>query len=339
MTVNTSYFHPVFHPTKVAIIDDDSDYLEQVSLVVNDNVVCSLFTSPSQAIEVIRQQDERSKRLAAKCSAKWDLGMDAFYFDKSGNQSRGGMNDHNRFDRFSVVVIDYAMPEMNGLEFCNMLDDPWIKKILITGKADAEVAVRAFNEGMIDRFIRKEEEGMDVHLNAAIEQLSHRYFADICSPDNPIMLRQAPYLLENEFIDWFKSLCHELDIVEYYLAHNPVLGEFLLIDRDGYPRILLLQTPEHARAQLEVAQDEEQVPAELLHAIAQRQLIPYIRGRCAYDETYRFSWREHAYVPQRVGGYAYVVLEPSQVSELGVERLEYSYSRYLRDFYDRGELI
>ena len=54
-----------------------------------------------------------------------------------------------------VAVMDVAMPELNGMEFCRRITDPSIRKIVLTGKADEHVAVKSFNEGLIDRFIRR----------------------------------------------------------------------------------------------------------------------------------------------------------------------------------------
>ena len=63
-----------------------------------------------------------------------------------------------RFGETSVVVVDFAMPQMNGEEFCRKLGQlkgNSVKIIMLTGEADEEMAVRLFNAGVIDKFLRK----------------------------------------------------------------------------------------------------------------------------------------------------------------------------------------
>jgi putative two-component system response regulator len=57
----------------------------------------------------------------------------------------------------SVVVSDYIMPEINGLELFSKLKSiaPDIKRILITGHGDLNTAISAINECDIFRFIPK----------------------------------------------------------------------------------------------------------------------------------------------------------------------------------------
>lgn len=85
----------------------------------------------------------------------------------------------DRFAEISVAVIDYAMPAMNGLEFCAATSDLPMKKIILTGQAGHSTAVRAFNEKLIDRFIMKGEYGFLKTLREAIHNLQRDYFSDL----------------------------------------------------------------------------------------------------------------------------------------------------------------
>ena len=57
----------------------------------------------------------------------------------------------------AVVVSDYIMPEMNGIELFSRLKTmaPDIKRILLTGKGDMKTAISAINECDVFRFILK----------------------------------------------------------------------------------------------------------------------------------------------------------------------------------------
>jgi serine phosphatase RsbU (regulator of sigma subunit) len=58
---------------------------------------------------------------------------------------------------FSVVVTDYCMPEMNGIEFLKRVQEiaPETVRMLLTGSADLNAAIQAVNEGNIFRFLTK----------------------------------------------------------------------------------------------------------------------------------------------------------------------------------------
>jgi DNA-binding NtrC family response regulator len=58
---------------------------------------------------------------------------------------------------FDVVVSDYLMPGMNGIELLAHLKDrqPWAPRILLTGYADKENAIRAINEVGLFQYLEK----------------------------------------------------------------------------------------------------------------------------------------------------------------------------------------
>ena len=59
--------------------------------------------------------------------------------------------------RFHVVVSDMRMPGMNGIEFLTEIRNrsPETTRIMLTGHADIELAMRAVNEGEVYRFLTK----------------------------------------------------------------------------------------------------------------------------------------------------------------------------------------
>jgi serine phosphatase RsbU (regulator of sigma subunit) len=58
---------------------------------------------------------------------------------------------------FSVVVTDYCMPSMNGIEFLRRAREiaPETVRMLLTGSADLGTAIQAVNQGNIFRFLTK----------------------------------------------------------------------------------------------------------------------------------------------------------------------------------------
>ena len=75
----------------------------------------------------------------------------------------------DRFNDVSVIIVDYYMDEMNGIEVCETLSKHPAKKILLTGGADKEnIAIDAFNKGIIHRFINKTDPDFPSQIRQAI---------------------------------------------------------------------------------------------------------------------------------------------------------------------------
>lgn len=57
----------------------------------------------------------------------------------------------------AVVVSDYRMPEMNGVEFLDQVREmyPDTRRIILTGQADMETVVGAVNSGAVSKYVTK----------------------------------------------------------------------------------------------------------------------------------------------------------------------------------------
>jgi response regulator RpfG family c-di-GMP phosphodiesterase len=71
---------------------------------------------------------------------------------------------------FAVVVTDHEMPGMKGTELLERISSSWPETVgvMLTGKANLEVAVRALHQGRVFRFLRKPYE-VDSLLSALRE--------------------------------------------------------------------------------------------------------------------------------------------------------------------------
>ncbi len=87
----------------------------------------------------------------------------------SGIEAIGLLDKEN----FSLILSDYRMPEMNGVEFLMIAKEktPDTIRMILTGFADVSVAISAINEGEIYKFCEKpwEGESLKVQVKRAIE--------------------------------------------------------------------------------------------------------------------------------------------------------------------------
>lgn len=65
--------------------------------------------------------------------------------------------DYAKYGVFPVVISDYRMPEMNGVDFLRQFNktQPYSFKIMLSGQADIQAMGDAINIAEIDRFLHK----------------------------------------------------------------------------------------------------------------------------------------------------------------------------------------
>ena len=90
---------------------------------------------------------------------------------ESGDQGLLLLKDYD----VQLVICDYNMPGMNGLEFLQNVkrDHPRILTIMLTGQMEIEIAMKAINEAGVYKFILKPWEGADliITIRRALESL------------------------------------------------------------------------------------------------------------------------------------------------------------------------
>ena len=281
---------PFFHPTRIVFVDDELTFVRYLSASLNLNSPVSCYASPLQLLA-----EFASGRLKASIELDcWSNYTDRFAdsaeqhllsLDKTMLMMRVFARD--RFDPVSVLVIDYAMPEMNGLELCRRLADLPCRKILLTGQAGATEAVAAFNEGLIDCFLPKGTSTKRL-LREQIARFQRAFIGDAT-----VLVRQA--LCTETLAAWddsdFCSLFSELHaahgVVEYYAIADPVEG-FVLVNEYGQGRLLLTYTAASLDAQLAAARLSG-APADVLAVMQERRAATFFaegrgnRGLTAAD--------------------------------------------------------
>lgn len=93
------------------------------------------------------------------------------HFATSGQAGLQTLAEHGPF---AVVVSDYNMPEMDGIEFLNAVYrvQPQTVLVMLTGRAELDVAVNALHNAHISRFLNKpcQKQLLQETLNDGLEQ-------------------------------------------------------------------------------------------------------------------------------------------------------------------------
>jgi hypothetical protein len=204
------------------------------------------------------------------------------------------------------------MPVLNGLEFCRRIADPAVKKIMLTGKADERVAVRSFNEGIIDRFIRKHEVDAVETLNQAIRDMQAAYFDKASgSVLDALAVSEYAFLNDRALAAHVQGICESLGIVERYLSYQP--HGLLMFDAQGTAYLLIIHTEESLRGVHEIAV-EQGAPASFHAELDSHRSLPYFWRTEGYYPTQCEQWEPYMHPASEFVGerrYIYsVVKEP-----------------------------
>ncbi|MGQ9426640.1 response regulator [Gilvimarinus sp. F26214L] len=258
-----SLFH---HPTTTIFVDDSEEFLYSIALGV-DRLPYRSFSDPSQALSYVNQFADaydvpaHARPPSASASVSNLLA-----------QVERKLNDPHRFAEPSVLVVDYSMPAMNGLDLFSQITNPNVKKVLLTGVADEKVAIDALNTDLIDFYISKRESSLAHRLRNILFHLETRYFQDLFGWSRDVEVRAVlPHLFDTAFADFFEDTLETMEAVEHYPLQDT--AGFCLINSFGETSDLVVYSEEDLERML-AQTDTSALSSAGLKALTTRKMIP-----------------------------------------------------------------
>lgn len=285
---------PFYWPTTAAFVDDSAAFLSNLSLQLDPELAFRLFSSPTEALKFLNgraAQDRPASPIFSPYLDRTEENDAHQVIAMRVDAIRSLAHRPERFDSVSVVVVDYDMPELNGIEFCRRLANPALKKIVLTGKADEHVAVKSFNEGLIDRFIRKHEVDAVETLNQAIHDMQAAYFDKACATVlDALAVSEYAFLKDSALAAHVQGIFESLGIVERYLSYQP--HGLLMFDAQGTAYLLIIHTDESLRGVHEIAV-EQGAPASFHAELDSHNSVPYFWRTEGYYPTQCEQWQPY----------------------------------------------
>jgi two-component system NtrC family sensor kinase len=219
-------------------------------------------------IRILCVDDERSILQALERSF-----LDENYEIVNANSGAEGLQALEEEGPFQVVISDYRMPVMNGVEFLKRVYARWpdTVRLVLSGYADVGAIVAAINEGHIYKFIPKPWDDQD--LRFTIEKSLEHYLLQNKNRELQEQLDAAKLALEKNMCQHTeqRELCNQvLEYPESILAGLP--AGVVVVDEQG----VISYCNDHARKLLDLdcrnttGADEDRCRSEFLCGLAEQ---------------------------------------------------------------------
>lgn len=281
--------YPCFYPTTAMFIDDDYHFLNALSTSIEMQsefrILC--YSGVRPFLEDIHMRNRGRSIL----SNHWNQlntsagSLSEHSADYECLDAMRHIHDTHRHDEVSVVIVDYDMPELDGLSLCARIEDSLVKKAVLTGMFNNESIVDAFNNGLVHGYIEKGDRNLVEKILAFLDQQQYAYFAEMKRQYYACGVNLPTFMSDTVFANYFIELCDRLNIKEYYLASSPAAMLMVGGGNDDYYS-LLIYTDDQLQTHYDVAR-EKSAPTALLDGLSGHQVLPnFWKSDGFYDDSY-----------------------------------------------------
>ena len=252
-------------------LDDDPDYLEMLAEVMPPDWHVRMFMSPVDCIAQLMQQPtcwEADVWRQQEIVNRWQSGTPLI-----PQILQYWQDDQTvRFAFTKVCVVDYAMPAMSGLQVLSELTGWTGYRVLLTGRIEEQLAVSAFNRGLIERFVPKQAADIRLRLTAAIQELLDRPDARHEQTWRSTLSRDQHALMCDP------AIARQLDEMvrsQGWIEHIVIGAPFgiLALDSQGLASWLQLEPAQNLPELAEIAESQDWSPTMVEDLRAGRKLL------------------------------------------------------------------
>lgn len=277
------------------VVDDDQAFAQSILLKMHGHHFAA-FNSPNKTLHYLLHEYKPT-------FSKKDLLAIDYSAANSSTQQAININIKKlkqmlvepQHKDISVLLIDYNMPEMCGLDFLKEITQLPIKKALITGESDYKIAINAFNQGLVDTYIRKDEPHFLEKIQATTFDLEWKYFTDLSS--FIIDIPDYNYLQNAHFIEIFRKFTYDNNVIAFCLVD--MQGSFLTLDKQGNHKYILVRNKAQLRELSIIAKEDGASPNVTAH-LEQGSAIPFFDNK-DFWQIPADKWDEHLYPANTIG--------------------------------------
>ena len=281
------------HPITVLFLDDNQGFLDSLEMELGKQGQMLTFTDPNKAKAALESTEEDIVKKISKVFADADTdSLNEKLIDFDINNIRSFIYDAERFNYVAVMVVDYQMPDLTGLDFCRSIKERHVYKVMLTAEAGKDTAIAAFNEGVIDKFLLKKSDALCEQLVDVIDELKAKYFQDLSKPLlNSFGAGSYEALKSSAFIKIFNDVLQESNAVEYYLIDTSC--SYLFLDASGSPTWLIIRSSQDFDDHLDILSGLASAP-ELTASLKRKEKLLFLLSEEEYQQPVE-EWGNYLY--------------------------------------------
>lgn len=288
-----------FYSTMLVWVDDDEFFVRTIANTFTKDYCIKIFLSPNSFTDFFSKYIPISENISFLRGSNGDNDYEINHrlpVEIDFQTIIDLYNNKQRCHDISTIIVDFKMPQLTGLDLMKKTPVSIIKRILLTGEAENELAVAAFNHNIIDRFVHKGNANFAADLKLYVKQLSTQYFSDMTKP--LLAHLEVEYRLPQSdpiFIDFFNSWMAINNIVEYFIFDKN--GSMLVTNESGESFCFIIHTERSLDAFSELHATNKSVKL-FVNAVTQRYKIPFFglfREGWEFEST---QWAHYFYAPE-----------------------------------------
>lgn len=282
---------PFFWSTKTLILDDDSFFLEELKEILGKKPQYIFFTNPKEAIAYLDKQDfQMNWYIKNPVSTK----MEESHYNINYDLIPSVIANDQRFNLVSNVIVDYHMPTMSGVEFCQQIQSyKFLRKTLLTSSIDLSEAIKNLNSQTINSFLDKKTISKKDFLKNHITEQEIDYFSNVTSLITESILVESnehPFL-SKEYNNIINNIILDYKIQQYYLVNKS--GTYLMVDSNNNRyNVFLLSDDDIEEMELE-AKDNNLDKAIYLSLKSKSKAICFYDRNNTSDWPHFSQWKNH----------------------------------------------
>ncbi|KTC87673.1 response regulator [Legionella drozanskii] len=326
-----------YHPTKIIFLDDNQEFLDAIKLEFDEKFNLLTLTSPDKALEIINKYSEDTTRSLYKPII--DDNVDARDYRILGfdiSKTLELIYDKGRFEHTPVLVVDYEMPIINGIELCKKIKGNKSYKIMLTAEADKDTVIEAFNNGLIDKFILKTNKNLHSELALAVHDLTQRYFKELSKSIVNGHASLVNILSDNvPYQKLFAQVAVQAQAIEYYLVDNS--GSILFLDKDAKDTWLIIRHKDELKDQIDLL-DGYDLPAPTRTSVTNKEQILFLLTEKEYKKPID-DWLKYLFDARKLDdSYYYSITQNYSTDAIDWGKVT-SYSSYIKERRGIEELL
>ena len=292
------------HATRVLFLDDSKIFLKIIEAGLKDKVDLLLSSDYKEALEFLHKDQEHLEELT--CHLLEEKTISDQLMEITIGNLYGQIYNPSRFNYISVLVVDYKMPDIDGIEFCRLIKNSNIKVILLTAVDDKSAAIQAFNDGIIHKFFLKDASNLNQLLLDAIRELQYQYFLKLCLPVyNNLPAPSKSFFDNSVYWQLFEQVKEEANAAEYYLIDR--FGSFLFLDATGEPTWLVIRDEKEMHDYVDMASEQEADKGIILPLENREKLLFQLTEK---DVKLPIEyWVDYLFEAEKLDGFYYSVIK------------------------------